>query len=98
MVFGSACSSSARPKKFIADLRSDGTSLAWLQLDMNEAWATLPRELWTSPHTLDNAALKPRRVSTVPSSLPAASFKAIGGGFYAMVEQHDDQSLKKLHL
>jgi len=37
-------------------------------------------------------------VSTVPSSLPAAPFKAVGGGFYAMVEQHDDQSLKKLHL
>jgi hypothetical protein len=86
------------PQKFIADLRSDGSSLAWLQLDMTSLSHAAAGELWTSPQTLENASLQPKLLRAVPSSQASAPFKAIGGGFYALVEQHDDQSLRKLHL
>jgi len=85
--------------KFVADIRSDGESLAWLELDMTSISFSAAGTLWSSPATLDKASVSRRLVREVPSTTITMNHKAIGGGFYAMLEQHTgDQSVVKLHV
>jgi hypothetical protein len=60
----------------------------------------IPGELWASPFVTSEDALEPRKVrGDVPSTSIWAAGKAIGGGYYAVVEQHEGSTEpNRLHV
>lgn len=70
----------------IWDLRTDGTTLAWVRVAQNDLSTWQPGELWVSPMTTDAAKMQPKKLRDVPASSIAKSANGIGEGMFALIE------------
>lgn len=82
----------------IYDLRSDGQTLVWLQVPADSIYDQIAGGLWTSPFATTPGSLQPVRRIDVPPVTITTSFKAIGGGYYALIELPPDSEDRTLHL
>lgn len=84
--------------ELVFDIRSDGTTLAWLQTTSKSIYESAAGALWTSPHTTEPPEMKPAKRRDVPSVGASYDSKGIGSGYYAMVDHVTGKPERNLHL
>lgn len=70
----------------VYDIRTDGTTLAWLQAPATDIDQWVPADIWVSPFAAEPGALSPKKLRAHPSAAIGASDKRLGGGYYAVLE------------
>lgn len=73
------------PQK-VWDARTDGTTLAWVQVTATDTTEAPPGELWVSPATVDPAKLVPKKLRSVPPSGNSLNSNGIGQGYFVLAE------------
>ncbi len=86
--------------EMVYDVRTDGSTLVWVQAKSESVLDRAPGELWTSPFSKTSTSLQPSKRRTTPSLTVAQTQKAVGGGYYALIEQPFPEGNEnwKLHL
>jgi hypothetical protein len=87
--------------RMVYDIRTDGAALAWLEMPYTDDYLdTQAGELWTSPFATVESDVQRQRVSAVPETSIWSGGKVLGGGYYALVEQHESESslLERVHI
>jgi hypothetical protein len=72
--------------ELVYDIRTDGTTLVWLQSASSGIEQWVPADIWLSPFTTDPSKLQPKKLRQHPRASIGATSKRIGGGFYAAIE------------
>jgi hypothetical protein len=72
--------------ELVYDIRTDGTTLVWLQAVSSGIDHWVPADIWVSPFTTDPTKLQPKTLGQVPLASIGFASKRIGGGYYAAVE------------
>lgn len=82
----------------VFDIRTDGTTLVWTQVNAADSKEVAAGDLWTSPFGTTASALTPKKRRSVPPSTVGLGNYAIGGGHYALVEGALSTTQTKLHV
>ncbi len=75
----------AAPQK-IWEARTDGATLAWVQVSATDTGDKPPGELWASPWTTSPAGLAPKKLRNVAPSGNSLEGNAMGGGYFVLIE------------
>jgi len=84
--------------ELVFDIRSDGTTLAWVQTTAKWIDEIAPGWLWTSPHTTEPAAVVATKRREVPAIGASETGKGIGGDYYALVDQSGGKEEQYVHV
>jgi hypothetical protein len=82
----------------VYDIRGDGNVVAWLEMPFTRDYNDkIAGELWTSPFATDEPSIARKRVRVVPETSIWPAGKALYGGHYALIEQHEDPNQRPPH-
>jgi hypothetical protein len=84
--------------EMVYDIRSDGTTLVWVQTTSKSIFDRAPGWIWTSPSSTEPGEIVPTRRRETPYTAAAGEYKAVGGGYYALVELPLGSKSRFLHI
>jgi hypothetical protein len=84
--------------EMVYDIRSDGSSLVWIQTSSSSSLDPAVGTLWTSPFTTSTSEVQATARRPVPALTIVPQYKIASQGYYALVEQPVASPERYLHI